>query len=377
MGRNHTGVVKPLGTQGLWARLPKGAGQEGRKVYLDDLRVLATVFVVCVHTLELARTQLAPGTLPFQLAEVFHFIFLSCNLLFLMISGALLLPMEGERTVTFLTKRFSKVAIPFFVYYILYVCAKEGLGRLAPGYWFTFLIRILSGPPIEAPHFWLIYVILWLYLLTPFLRYLLQNIPDGVLSGVVFVIFAVSALDTYLPLFGMDAHVSPIVDSYAGVFILGYYLSCRCTRRAENLMLAGGAISFAVTCYIFFSHGWYDAYVYNTAPTMMLFTAALFVAAKRLAVRQKVLCGLPGLISRYSFSILLIHWAALHVIVKDFLHINVMSGGVVWGCLVMIVLTLLFSLVGGMIIELVLVQPLQRALAACVRWGKRITPTAE
>ena len=85
---------------------------------------------------------------------------------------------------------------------------------------------------------------------------------------------------------------------------------------------------------------------------------------------------MPGLISRYSFSILLIHWAALHVIVKDFLHINVMSGGVVWGCLVMIVLTLLFSLVGGMIIELVLVQPLQRALAACVRWGKRITPTA-
>ena len=103
MGRNHTGVVKPLGTQGLWARLPKGAGQEGRKVYLDDLRVLATVFVVCVHTLELARTQLAPGTLSFQLAEVFHFIFLSCNLLFIMISDALLLPIEGERTGKFLT----------------------------------------------------------------------------------------------------------------------------------------------------------------------------------------------------------------------------------------------------------------------------------
>ena len=371
MGRNHTGVVKPLGTQGLFERQSKGAGQEGRKVYLDDLRVLATVFVVCVHTLELARTQLAPGTLPFQLAEVFHFIFLSCNLLFLMISGALLLPMEGERTGTFLTKRFSKVAIPFFVYYILYVCAKEGLGRLAPGYWFTFLIRILSGPPIEAPHFWLIYVILWLYLLTPFLRYLLQNIPDGVLSGVIFVIFAVSALDTYLPLFGMDTHVSPVVDSYAGVFILGYYLSCRCTRRAENLMLVGGVLSFAVTCYIFFNHGWYDDYVYNTAPTMMLFTAALFVAAKRLAVRQKALRRFPSLISRYSFSILLIHWAVLHVIVKDLLHVNVMSGGVVGGCLLMIVLTLVLSLIGGMVIDFVLVQPLQRALAACMRWGRR------
>ena len=130
------------------------------------------------------------------------------------------------------------------------------------------------------------------------------------------MIFAVSALDTYLRLFGMDAHVSrswiPMPASLYWAIIFP-----AAAPRAENLMLAGGAISFAVTCYIFFSHGWYDAYVYNTAPTMMLFTAALFVAAKRLAVRQKVLCGLPGLISRYSFSIILIHWAALHVIVRS------------------------------------------------------------
>ena len=37
------------------------------------------------------------------------------------------------------------------------------------------LKRILLGAPEEAPHFWLIYVIIWLYVLTPFFRYVVQR----------------------------------------------------------------------------------------------------------------------------------------------------------------------------------------------------------
>lgn len=336
-----------------------------RKIYLDYVRLLATVFVVGVHTLELAKTQLAPGTIPFQIAEVFHFIFLSCNLLFIMVSGALLLAVKGERIGEFFAKRFSKVAIPFLVYYVLYVCAKEGIQCLYPSYWFTFFKRILSGPPVEAPHFWLIYVIIWLYVLTPFLRYLVQNVPDEALTGVIVVIFFVNALNTYLPLFGMDAHLSVVVDSYVGVFLLGYYMAERCNKRAENILIAGGIVSFFVTCYIFFFHGWYDDYVYNNAPTMMLFASALFLGAKRLAEHWKKRGMVLQLFSRYSFSVLLIHWAVLHVIVKKMLHVNVMSGGVVGGCLLMSVLTLAFSLLGGLVLELVLIQPLQKLCVKC------------
>lgn len=34
----------------------------GRKIYIDYLRLLATVFVICVHTFSLARDQYIPGT---------------------------------------------------------------------------------------------------------------------------------------------------------------------------------------------------------------------------------------------------------------------------------------------------------------------------
>lgn len=346
-------------------RLLGNAWSAERKIYIDYVRVLATVFVVCVHTLELARTQLMPGTIPFQLAEVFHFVFLSCNLLFVMVSGALLLPIPNERVGEFFVKRFSKVAIPFLVYYIIYVCAKEGIQCLYPNYWFTFFKRILAGPPVEAPHFWLIYVILWLYVLTPFLRYLVSNVSNEVLTGVIVVIFFVNALDTYLPLFGMDAHLSGVVDSYAGVFLLGYYMAERCSKRAEKLLIAGGMASFLITCYLFFFHGWYDDYVYNNAPTMMLFASALFLGMKRLAAHWERKGVLLQLISRYSFAILLIHWAVLHVAVKQVLKVDVTSGGIVGGCLLAIVLTLVLSLAGGIVFEQLLIQPLQKLFVRC------------
>ena len=113
-----------------------------------------------------------------------------------LISGALLLPVKGESAGQFYRKRFLKVLVPMVIYYILYVCAKEGFVWLLPDHWGAMLKRILLGAPEEAPHFWLIYVIIWLYVLTPFFRYVVQHIPDSVLSGLVAVILIFQILGT-------------------------------------------------------------------------------------------------------------------------------------------------------------------------------------
>ena len=209
----------------------------GRQVYIDDLRVIATVFVIGVHTVSLAATMTEYGSIPFRVLTIFNFIFLSCNLLFVMLSGALLLPVKNESIGNFFRKRFTKVAIPLVVYYILYIVAKEGLVWLRPDHWILMLRRILTGAPMEAPHFWLVYVIIWLYVLTPFMRYIVHNIPDTVLSGVIGVVFAICALDTYLPLYGINSVFGIVVDSYAGTFLLGYFLSEKCSRKVENFFM--------------------------------------------------------------------------------------------------------------------------------------------
>ena len=196
-----------------------------RLVYLDYLRVIATIFVIGVHTVSLGASLVQERSVEWYGFEVADYLFLCCNLLFVMISGALLLPVEGERTGTFYKKRFTKVLVPMVLYYILYVCAKEGIEWIFPDHWLKLLRRILTGAPEEAPHFWLIYVILWLYVLTPVIRCLVQHIPDSVLDVLVIVIVVVHTLYTYVePLYGSRI-LGGIVDSFVGVFIIGYFLT--------------------------------------------------------------------------------------------------------------------------------------------------------
>lgn len=336
-----------------------GSISKNRKVYIDYLRVAATVFVIGVHTVSLASSMLERGTVSFQVLETFDFLFLSCNLLFIMISGALLLPVQGERVGVFFRKRFSKVAIPLVVYYIFYVCAKEGIQWISPNHWFALLKRILIGAPEEAPHFWLVYVILWLYVLTPFLRWLLWNIPDTVFYGVMAVIFAVCAFDTYLPLAGIASPFGWFVDSFVGAFLLGYLLDGKCSRKVENLFLAGGAVSFLFSCYWIAGVGEnYENYLYNNSPSMLLLSAAIFLLVKRLAKEWNT-STVVAFLGKYSYSILLIHWGVLHFVVKQLLHVNVLSGGIWGGCLLMMALTLVISAAGAFIVDKVFLQWLE------------------
>lgn len=322
-----------------------------RKVYLDYLRVIATMFVIGIHTVALAATMVMQGSLEFYILNCFECIFWVCNLLFVMISGALLLPVRGESVGTFYRKRLSKVVIPMLVCYVLYVCAKEGLTWLHPNHWLAMIQRILTGAPEEAPHFWLIYVLIWLYVLTPFLRWIVAHIPGSVLAGVLAVIFVTSALNSYLPLGGVDTHLSSITDSLVGVFLLGYFLSKEHKLWVECMFYVGGALSLIVSFIFIVQRPDYGNYIYQSAPTMMLYASAIFLGVKRLTAKSTVTGRMVQLVSKYSYSMLLLHWGVLHVAVKQILHVNVLSGGILGGCLLMMVLTFLISLVGAVIFE--------------------------
>lgn len=332
---------------------------EGRFIYLDHLRVTATIFVILVHTVSLASSMVDKGSNAFYVLELFNFMFLSCNLLFIMISGALLLPVQGEKAGAFFRKRFSKVALPLVIYYILYICAKEGIVWLHPDHWLTLGRRILTGPPVEAPHFWLIYVIVWLYVFTPFLRRIVWHMPDSVLKGLVFVIFVVNAADAYAPAFGMNAHLALVVDSFAGVFLFGYFLSGKCSGRTENLIILGGIASFFISLFLILNTENYGDYIFQNAPTMMLFSGMIFLTVKRFSSGGRRESLFTRVVSRYSFSILLIHWGVLHFIVKQLLGVNVLGGGIIGGCILMAGLTFVISLAGAVCVDNILILPIQ------------------
>lgn len=324
-----------------------GPSQKGRVCYLDYIRVTATVLVIATHTISAAADQLEAASLPWFILELFSFLFHSCNLLFVLVSGALLLNNKEEDLSSFYIKRVAKVAIPMVLYYLSYLVILNGSAALKPSNWKNIINDILLGSP-NVPHFWLIYIILFLYIITPLLRRLLKNQTDQTLYALTFALLAFNGLATYLPLSGVTLNFPIRILPWITVFITGYLLRQIQDSRYATFILAGGLLSLIISLLLILRSASYPAQLYNTAPTMVLIGSSLFLILKKHYQNRNSVPPLLACISRYSFSILLIHWYILFYIVGDKLHISGLSfhiaGGVTLTVIITLVLSLIFSI---------------------------------
>lgn len=335
-----------------------------RLVYADYLRALATVFVIGVHTVSLGASLLEEQSKLWYFFEICNYLFLCCNILFIMISGALLLSETTESAIQFYKKRVAKVFVPMAVYYIFYVCAKEGIAWIFPNHWLLLFKRILLGAPEEAPHFWLIYVILWLYVLTPLFRLVIKKFPrDAVgffnpwnVAAAGILIFHI--ICTYFDIFYNSALFSYISNTYVGVFFLGAYLAKEHKTGTKAVIFLSGILSAGLALHHILNGQIFERYLFNYAPLMLFYAMAVFLFVKELCRKQTHVPVFVQILSKHSFGILLIHWGVLHVAVKQLLHISPISIG---SALLMIVLTLLFSLAGAILLDKTILAWIQRS----------------
>ena len=136
---------------------------------LDLLRVLACYLVIQVHTGEFyyigTGGTVLSGDSPFWVGILNSLCRIAVPL-FVMISGYLLLPVK-EDMGTFFKKRFTRVAIPFIVWCVLYAIYWALKGQTT---WAQAGINILHIPlnfGVEVGHLWYIYMLIGLYLFAP------------------------------------------------------------------------------------------------------------------------------------------------------------------------------------------------------------------
>lgn len=351
-----------LGIDGLAAERNKNA---------DRLRVFAAVLVVFVHSMQSAAAQISlmltePELLDKERAYLQRIWYvltgaaglgLCCNLLFILISGGLLLPYREEKTGVFYSKRISKVLIPLAAYYFFYL-RRSGLLVFSFSSIVNGLNLVISGPMELVPHFWLIYVLTGLYIGVPFFRWMLKELPETLLEGMAAVILIGSAAKTILYFFGVGLSFASFLFSWEGIFLLGYFCIQPCSRKYRKIILAGGGICGAILVFFFCSENHLTKIAVNDSFFMIVFSLAVYSLfmgkgeegkmkkeEKReySSVQMMVQAG-----SRYSYSILLIHWFMLFVVIEKHLHIGPFVFGTSWilaGVAVQSVLAVLFSLI--------------------------------
>lgn len=195
-----------------------------RKQFLDVLRVLATCAVVLMHVLTGATDVTDASIVPEYRSLLLSVMDLVtwCVPIFLLISGYLFL--NPERTLTYpvmIKKYCRRIALAILLFGVPYAASELVVTER------TFRIRMipealkmtLTGHTWS--HMWYLYLILFLYLITPLLKKVLRVLPVWGVAAVMAVIFLGSSVAPFLNKV-LDVNSIPVLPD-GGVYFL-YYL---------------------------------------------------------------------------------------------------------------------------------------------------------
>lgn len=288
-----------------------------RYVYLDAIRCLAAAMVIVVHVVQ-PLSHLCPfGSVRYIMVVMMTAICLCCNILFILISAALLLPWKEEGWMEFLKKRFLKVFIPLVVYGMLYlkVCSITEAGI---GFWIPYILRVWStGDFTKGPHLWLVYMLLRSYLVVIPLRFMLKSMGEQSEKALTVLILGCLTVKTYGAWAGINFGQPMIFGEWTGVFLMGYLVNQKWMRKYDGLLLTGGAAAVLVSAYLVVKRADCIAIIANQSILSVMMSSAMFVLLLRLDQFLKPIGALLAAGSRYSYSVLLVHWFVLIRIVYN------------------------------------------------------------
>ena len=217
-----------------------------RKQFLDVLRVLATCAVVLMHVLTGATDVTDASIVPEYRSLLLSVMDLVtwCVPIFLLISGYLFL--NPERTLTYpvmIKKNCRRIALAILLFGVPYAASELVVAER------TFRIRMipealkmtLTGHTWS--HMWYLYLILFLYLITPLLKKVLRVLPVWGVAAVMAVIFLGSSVAPFLNKV-LDVNSIPVLPDgsvYFLYYLCGYFFAVRevCVDKAESSGTSG------------------------------------------------------------------------------------------------------------------------------------------
>ncbi|MCW3996848.1 MAG: acyltransferase family protein [Candidatus Bathyarchaeota archaeon] len=196
----------------------------------DLIRTIAIILVVLLHASnETLQTASASAT-EWWTAVVYKSIALPCVPLFILLSGALLLQPSklNEPIRVFLKKRLSRIGLAFAFWSGVYIAwsfytANPPVALTWDNVGQSIIRSLFTG---AYYHFWFIYLIIGLYLITPILRVIVASANLRVIRYLILLWFAGVAILPIIELASGQILNSSVflLGGFIGYFVLGSYL---------------------------------------------------------------------------------------------------------------------------------------------------------
>lgn len=291
--------------------------------WADALRVYAAMCVIFLHVA--ATGVLAyPGIslTNWWVCNLYDSAVRYCVPLFIMLSGALLLPTERPLSV-YLKKRVTRIVIPWLFWSIIYLVYHylkkdagdpQGIGHLVKWVY----AKMQTGAEF---HFWYIYMVLGILLFVPVIGRFARAAPAQEL--LFFLGIWVLTLFSNYPIFSKYWIRVDLTyfSGYLGYLILGYYLSVKSDDTKGLRWLAIGAIGVGYLITLLGTYwrsrhdGQFSEQFYNPlTPNVALMAAGIFYLFRH--AKLPAITGMLAIIKENSYTIYLSHILVLHLLLS-------------------------------------------------------------
>lgn len=238
---------------------------KSRHFGLDLLRVIACYLVIQVHAGEFFYIgeggAVIPGDGPYWV-NLFNTIGRVAVPLFILITGYFVLPVR-DNTSAFFKKRFTRVAIPFVIWCMLYALYKFLIGETGLQDMFINILKIPVNFGTEVGHLWYIYMLIGLYLFFPIISPWIKSASRKSMN-LYLIIWAITLFLPYIHLVFPEVlgecywNNTPLLyyfSGFLGYAILGAYMKKYHSQKAKYDSPLGFillVIGFAVTAGMFY-----------------------------------------------------------------------------------------------------------------------------
>ena len=286
----------------------------GRIVYLDLLRILATFAVIFLHVVcqEFFCFSFSRN---WYISVVGDSIVRWCVPVFVMISGTLfLIPSKNVTYREILRKRLPRLLIAYFFWTIVYYFLFDYHGE--------FSIKNLLSSHF---HLWFMPMLMGVYLLIPILRKIAIDKNLFKYSLAIWLAFILISFLQFITLFKSARHFHFLfnmnsVVGFSGYCLLGYYLSQVSFSKRQRILIyimgiVGALVTIFGTLYMSIKMGEYnERYFANLSIQVAAMASALFVLVKGIAPRfGNGMLILVDFVRKDLFGIYLVHALWLEV----------------------------------------------------------------
>jgi len=328
---------------------------------LDILRVLACYMVVQIHSGEfyyigpIGEVLNTPGA---RTVGWINSLFRSCVPLFVMLSGYFLFPVTDLKK--FLTKRLTRILIPFVIWSVLYAFYQHFRGVTSLEQAFINVLRIPVNLAMETGHLWFVYMLIGIYLFAPIISRWMQDSSKKEMEYFLFfwiITLLVPYIHQIFPMIWGEVpwNNHPMLHyfmGYLGYVVLANYLKKFYPQPSVNANII--AVAFIATGYAITTFGFLHrlptaqtisslelTWDFNTINVAMI-TAGIFILVKDISITASDTGGLKLLqdISEKSYGMYLIH-----IMILNFVYsvLNPLIANIAIKIPVMAVITFSFS----------------------------------